>query len=357
MPGLLRCACACVPLCCLGWLGEALRLTGGVDARGASAKPRVALILRGEAFRGGGSSHHLIAKPEYITTQRDNYASQLANVILPFEKAGYGVDVFTAMYSTPYDHIIKQTFGRRLKLFEPLRFKSSNQATNAAHNLEAFQSYANRTGREYRFVVFARHDTRFLEDVGRKILQHRRPDDTVFLFRKREFQTVPKGSPQDRCVNQRRWNVRNRQSISWFCSDLFQVVPQQFVGAFGRLLNGTTLLGDATKPHEPRWPGECWAELGPLIGGDRHIDFFQEGALKLCKTSAEHSLQRAAELRSLPGLESDGFSRAGVEHRMRGVSALHQNLHVEGAADESEEDLPWDGAHWNRDVTCEEGVR
>lgn len=334
MPRFPRSVCLFLPACCLGWLGEALRLTG--HTADPEHPMRVALVLRGEAFRGGRSARHLIAKPEWTRTQRDNYDSQLANVVIPFEVSGYEVDVFTAMYSTPYDEILNETFGSRMKLFEPLRFASSNQATNAAYNIEAFERYVNATGREYRFVVFARHDTRFLADVGTRLLGDPNADEHVFLYTKRVPQTAWLGGPLDRCKNTRAWNVADRESITWYCSDRFQVIPQKFVRAFGRFLNGTTLLGNNDRPghREPRWPGECWAELGPLVGGEEHIDFFEEKVLTLCKTSKAHSLMRIAELRSIPP----------------GGPEMHGVLHSWGDLEPPEDDLPFED-------TCEEGVR
>lgn len=308
-------ACICILASSHGWLvGEALHVTDRAVDAGSRSKARVALILRGEAFRGGRSGQQYIATKDYTSIQSENYRSHLERVVLPFESAGHEVDVFTAMYQTPHDHLFKKAFGRRLKVFEYLPFNHSNQATNAVLNLEAFHSYVGRTGNEYRFVVFARHDARFMRDLSAAILGHRAPDDTVFLYGKVPITQVLPRSPEERC-RKKQWNVLDRSSVAWYCSDRLQVVPQKFLPAFSRILNGSLLLDARNRQHGPRWPGECWAELQPLVGGDEHIDFLDEGLMKMCKVCLEHSTPRVGQVENSArdSLENN-FNQCWVHH-------------------------------------------
>lgn len=321
MARLARSLCICAAASYVGWLGEAVRLTSPpktnrdgnhtkarhdnhtktshhYNQHGRRMSGRVALILRGEAFRGGKSSHQRIAMPEYTSVQTDNYLSQMEHVVRPFEDLGMEVDVLTAMYETPYDHLINESFGGRLVLLQHLRFKSSDQGKNAVLNIEAYESHANATGKEYRFVVFARHDTRFLQNVTDRMLRHKDPDDHVYLY---HWHWLDKGNPSStskRCLENRVWFEPDRHSLNWWCNDQFQVIPQKFMPAFHRLLNGSQTVHPENVHswmHGPRWPGECWGELKPLVGGDQHIDFFDQETLALCKVLNEHSTPRLPE--------------------------------------------------------------
>mmetsp|Transcript_95580 Transcript_95580/g.232362 ORF Transcript_95580/g.232362 Transcript_95580/m.232362 type:complete len:227 (+) Transcript_95580:324-1004(+) len=172
------------------------------------------------------------------------------------------------------------------KVFKSLRFGHSTQASNAVANLEAFQEYASTTGKQYRFMFLIRHDLRFFENMLEVILKHPRPDDTVWLHNLHRFQyPVLPNSPEERCSvwETFNWNVRNRSSISWWASDRIFVMAGKFVPAFFKLLNGPTLLGKIGTPSAPRWPGECWAELGPLVGGHGHLSFLDESVIRICK--------------------------------------------------------------------------
>jgi len=284
---------------CLLLLG---RPSCALRAQSPSAAPRrVALVLRGESFRGGRSGHHLVVLAGSTHIQLANYRSQLESLVLPFEAAGYDVDVFTASYKTPYDDEFRAVFGDRLKVFKELEFHKSNQATNAVANLETFQEYVNKTGKEYRFMFFVRHDTRFLKNITEVILKHPAPDDTIWLYAKHPFTGDPR-TAEARCSTDKshKWNVVDRSSISWWCNDRIHVMAGKHVPAFLQLINGPTLL-DSDRHHAPRWPNECWAELGPLVGGEQHIGFLEEDVIAICKANDMQGEVRVALKREVEG--------------------------------------------------------
>lgn len=323
---------SCAAACCLSWLAGALRRapTGDDEVR------RVALVLRGEAFRAGPSGNHKVANEKYKNVQMFNYQLQMDNLIVPFEKAGYEVDVFSVTYSTPYNEDIQKFFGPRLKVFSLIPFSNADQATNAVKNLNALEDYTKQTGKPYRWVVFTRHDARFNVDMMQEILSHSAPDDTFLLNAKHPFYgpTRPVNftgfwsyGAEQRCQNLeiRAWFVRDRQSISWYSSDHIQIIPRKFLGAFRHLLDGPTWTGN--NPMHPRWPLECWAEIGPLLGGEKHIEFIQEGAMNLCKADQHHGMSRHGEVMSLLSEEarrSGSTGRSAEEVSVEDLSAFSE---------------------------------
>jgi len=290
---------ACLAGCCLSWHSEAIlhaaRLEPAVHTVG---KQRVALVLRGEAFRAGQSNQQYVVEPNYTNVQEANYESQLSQVVRPFEEDGYEVDVFSATYASPYDHIFEKSFGPRLKVYKKLRFlQNTSQATNAAENLNAVRDHAKKTRTTYRFVIFARQDNRFLKNLKGAIMSFKAPDDTVLLYARHDFVSNGTASVEKRCKNadEYGWNIRDRSSLSWWCNDRIQIIPWKHLEAFWQLIAGPTLL-EAPKSwipfDNPRWPYECWEELAPLVGGNGHIDFLDEDVLTVCKARKEHGTKR-----------------------------------------------------------------
>jgi len=209
------------------------------------------------------------------------------------------VDVFSATYSSPYDDIFLASFGPRLKVHKKLRFlQNTTQATNAAANLNAVRDHAKKTGTTYRFVIFARQDTRFRKNMKDAIMSFKHPDDTVLLYEKHPYtgDTAALG-PEKRCrsANEFGWSIKDRSKVTWWCSDRIQVIPWKRFEAFWQLIAGPTLL-KSPLPWAPfdtlRWPFECWGELAPLVGGNKHIDFLDKTVVEICKAKQEHGFKR-----------------------------------------------------------------
>mmetsp|Transcript_85565 Transcript_85565/g.266056 ORF Transcript_85565/g.266056 Transcript_85565/m.266056 type:complete len:321 (+) Transcript_85565:71-1033(+) len=302
-------------LCCLCPLGSALRVVnaGGralvlraTPAAESEAPRRIALVLRGETFRGGLSNHHFVVKPQWTYIQQENWQNQMDTIVHPFEKDGYEVDVITAAYPTSYDSLLYEVFGDRVKVFEKLDWEHppANQGLNAVQVIETFMDYQKRTGKKYRFLIFARHDLRFKFNMRDLILDRTSPDDKVLLYTKHPITGRHYGS-DDRCTSTKHfnWNNPDRTKISWWANDRLQVVAGKHIHALWQLMNGTMLNHPSAK-SSPRWPNECWAEISPLVGGDQNIDFMDENTMIVCKAFAAHGTPRTSMERDTAGCDT-----------------------------------------------------
>eukprot|EP00413_Alexandrium_margalefii_P036532 CAMPEP_0204597200 /NCGR_PEP_ID=MMETSP0661-20131031/53671_1 /ASSEMBLY_ACC=CAM_ASM_000606 /TAXON_ID=109239 /ORGANISM="Alexandrium margalefi, Strain AMGDE01CS-322" /LENGTH=236 /DNA_ID=CAMNT_0051607881 /DNA_START=296 /DNA_END=1006 /DNA_ORIENTATION=- len=185
---------------------------------------------------------------------------------------GYAVDIVSVTYRTPFDKVIRDTLGQNLRKLELIeRTADTNQVTNVVANLQIFDAYVKNmsyTYDMYRFVIVARHDERFAETFVPTLLKF--PSDKVFLSYKQDKTLCPVW-PNPLCTERTVWYNPDRASITWMADDRIQILPGSKFEAYRRLIYGPTQLEPVKQG--PMWPGNCWAELAPLVGGMQELEF------------------------------------------------------------------------------------
>lgn len=172
-----------------------------------------------------------------------NYESFMLKCVIPFEAAGYEVDVFIATYSTRYDALFNRSFHGHLKVFLPLDRRRSSQASSAYASLQIFDTYAVASAHWYRFVVFTRHDVLFTKDLAHLILPRAHADSEVLTSILK-----PKKSWCRRTARE----VFGVQDAKWLTPDLVYVFPGKLVGCFMQLM-----YSPPGKASAPAWMFEC----------------------------------------------------------------------------------------------------
>lgn len=222
--------------------------------RNMSAIPRIALLLRGEAFRQGKQGRYSLTPAAAFRTQQNVYRSHL-KIIELLQSRGYQTDVITATYSTPYDRTLESMFGQTLKQFVKLEPEGSSQHTNVWANVLALEKYARNERIWYDFIIMARHDVYLTEELVNDLWLGTDSAKKVWLVNK-----LKPGSWCSGVVHEQSgWNA-----TSWMSLDFLQIIPSRLWGCVRSMFFA----------HLPNcWPYEAWEQLVPFVHGMSNIGF------------------------------------------------------------------------------------
>lgn len=185
---------------------------------------RVAVILRGAAFRNGGRL--CLGNTDDPEEQLFVYDTIIRQLIVPFEAAGYAVDVFTVTYHTPLDKYIRAKLGTWLRVYQLLNrsddiYTLKGQALSMYANLVALARYASDRRQWYRVLIMTRHDFRWLPEsrVVSTLLASGNLDNAIFIQKR----SLPyKWCPQ----------LAGESEEGWAGNDFVHIISSMFIGCF-----------------------------------------------------------------------------------------------------------------------------
>lgn len=146
---------------------------------------------------------------------------------MPFEAAGYSVDIFTVTYPTPFDTLLRAKLGTWLRVYQLLDRRQSlsayrQEVVSMYANLVALSRYASDRRQWYRVLVMTRHDYFWLPSTGvvSTLLASGNLDSAIFVQRK-------PGKKWEHCPA-----IAGENEDGWAATDFVHIISGRFIGCF-----------------------------------------------------------------------------------------------------------------------------
>lgn len=214
----------------------------------------VAVMIRGESFRDGVSSHRYRGGNKSLKPQLRAWQSVQAYVVDPFEAENYSVDIFSATYPTnaSSNFSLQSVLGRNLVNASFTRGGGS-QGRNAWDVLIAAALHSRAADIAYRYVLVLRHDTILYQNM------------------------VPFMKSDDKFMIPFYWYANTKCNSVLPTTDVVQAFPGKYLGC---LLN---VIAYRKKKTLATWPQEFIAgsltDLWTLDVDDPQLDAYDFGVM------------------------------------------------------------------------------